>query len=277
MSAGCIFEFSDPTRYVQTVFEIAKKGNPGWSVRAWARRMRQRNPAMLAAVLSGKRRLTAEWVERIAGDLRLTAEERRYFHLLVKARQATSPTEQRLFEELLLDMRGSTKDQVFPIDQFRVIADWYHLAMLELAHIPGFKADPAWLRARLRPATDLAQLQQALDRLARLGLLKSGDDGKVRRFSVERILIDPKRRADAARKFHSQMLAHASAALEELEVDQRFFQGSMVPLTRAGYEELCGRIASFQKQACRLGSQSEGAEVYFVGTQLIPLTQGDQS
>lgn len=35
------------------------------------------------------------------------------------------------------------------MDQFAIIADWYHFAILNLINTPGFKSDISWIAKRL--------------------------------------------------------------------------------------------------------------------------------
>src|SRR5262249_42940124 len=58
-------------------------------------------------------------------------------------------------------------------DAARVIADWYHYAILELTRLHNFKPDSGWIARVLGITPD--QVNLALSRLIRLGLLEMAD------------------------------------------------------------------------------------------------------
>ncbi len=56
-------------------------------------------------------------------------------------------------------------------DQFRFVADWYHMALLELFSLQDFYSKPSWMARKLN--LDESLVVEALARLQRVGLVKS--------------------------------------------------------------------------------------------------------
>lgn len=67
----------------------------------------------------------------------------------------------------------SAEDSTYKLisqDIFATIADWYHLAILDLSLMKDFKSSPSWISARL--GISVLEAKIAVDRLVRLGFFK---------------------------------------------------------------------------------------------------------
>lgn len=76
---------------------------------------------------------------------------------------------------LQVPKRGTSFKPLTPV-KFEQISDWYSFAILELATLPKFEFNPAWIIDQLgitRP-----EAKHALNTLKRLGLLYQSKEGK---------------------------------------------------------------------------------------------------
>lgn len=128
--------------------------NPSFSVRAFAGRLGLQ-PSATNEILRGERRVSRKMAERIANRLHLDPSER--VELL------------RGFEEAKSKKRDEIGGDYLKLtaDQFRILSDWLHFAILNLISTQDFKHDSAWIAKRL--AVSESQTKTALDRLLRLG------------------------------------------------------------------------------------------------------------
>ena len=119
-------------QFLREEFQRRKQRNSQFSLRAFARWL-QISPAQLSQILSGKRPVTVKTIAKIARKLDLSPAQQQ--RLLRATQKPQLPQAQSL---------TSLRE-----DQFRLISDWYHLAILSLTRVPGAKADPRWISARL--------------------------------------------------------------------------------------------------------------------------------
>jgi uncharacterized protein (TIGR02147 family) len=138
------------------------RNNPRYSLRAFARLL-EMSPGALSEILKGKRPLSVKLAHQMADRLGWSeAELSQLLRLCVQEQSSrqglTSP-----------DSLTSYATRELSEDVFRIIADWYCLAILSLAEIPEFRADARWIAKRLK--ISVHQSAEALTRLERVGLL----------------------------------------------------------------------------------------------------------
>lgn len=135
-------------------FREGQLRNPRWSQRAFAQRLGVSSGA-LSEMMKGKRSISAPLKKKMAEALQL------------------SPLEQiDFFEADLPENLRPARHEYFrlSVDQFHLIADWWHFAILNLLRTKGFRLEQGWITSRLGLETKV--VSSALDRLFRMGLLK---------------------------------------------------------------------------------------------------------
>lgn len=127
--------------------------NPKYSLRAFARAI-EVDASILSKVLRGERYFSEELAIRVLDRIDLSYEEREWFlSSLARARveaglRRSSPAQKRRLAELARE-RSRELTRELTIDQFKIVADWYHYAILELTRVEGFRNEPAWIAGRL--------------------------------------------------------------------------------------------------------------------------------
>ncbi|RYZ69031.1 MAG: DUF4423 domain-containing protein, partial [Proteobacteria bacterium] len=149
---------SSAQEFLKTEFEKRKKQNPSFSLRAFSKWLNV-SPAQVSQMLAGKRTITPETLNKIA------------------LRVGSSPLERNdllstLVRSLVVEHNPKALERkLLAEDQFRLIADWYHMAILSLTKLKGSKPDPRWIARRLGISAEEANL--ALSRLVRMKLLET--------------------------------------------------------------------------------------------------------
>jgi uncharacterized protein (TIGR02147 family) len=241
---------------LREIFLKRKKKNPAYSHRAFARDLGV-SQTYISLLLADKRQLGQEAALRLCQSLKLTGERCRAF---LESSQDNSST-------------ARVKPPVFSIelDQFRTIAEWFHLPLLDLATTRDFRADAKWISKRLRITT--VQAREAFDRLCRLGLLTE-QDGKWRKTQIN--LEIPTRKAhQAVRQFHSQMIDKAKDALQDAgdrAFENREISGITIALNPAKIPLARKRIVEFQEELAALLTDDDCTEVHQLNVQFFPLT-----
>jgi uncharacterized protein (TIGR02147 family) len=184
-----IYEFQDPVSFLDATFKNAQLKNPRFSMRSWAKQLGLSNVAMLSLVFSRKRRLLPSLASKISQYFlereEFTQIEARYFDMLVLFSNALSIEEKKFYQSILSSLRPDQSFSTLELDQMRLIADWWHIAILEMTHLKIFKSDPRWISLRLGESVNEGQVKDAIDRLLRLKLLECSPEGVLKKATKE--------------------------------------------------------------------------------------------
>ncbi|MBF0313715.1 MAG: TIGR02147 family protein [Oligoflexia bacterium] len=240
------------------VFAEAQLRNSSYSLRAYARRLGL-SPSALSEILHGKRRASRKLVKR-------TIE-----------RLALSPAEADAILGLFPIKGNGKKLQVgipsermeLTMDQFHLISEWYHFAILSLAETVDFKSDEEWIAKRLN--LKILEVKNAIARLLRLGLLAQKEDGTWWPTGIHYSTTDEV--SDVAlRKAHAFNLELARTSLERDFVSERDFISSTMAIDRSKLPLAKKMIREFRKKLSETLEVGEKNEVYKICINLFPLS-----
>ena len=230
---------------------LRRSRNTLYSMRAFARDLNL-GVGSLSEVLSGKRELSKSNLLKVLQNIELPPDLK---NGLLKKDTIKSPASEDV-HRLLLD------------DQFRLISDWYYIAILNLAKLRINKADPKWIAKRLN--IELYQAIEALERLQRLGLLKIAKQRLVR--TAQPLTTSSNLPSTAIRKHHTQNLQLAEKSLNRDPVNIREFASVTMPVNLKNLPKLKALLLKTRKKAADLLEDSHATEVYTLSFQLFPLT-----
>lgn len=142
--------------------EVARRcaKNPRYSLRAFARHLGM-DHSTLSQLVRGRRPFTPRTIERLGARLRLAPEA--VVKFLEAEREPSEPWTAREARTLTADAAS-------------LLAEWHHYAILELTRLPSFEPDVRWIGRVLGLTPD--EVNVALNRLLRLGLLEMSDAGR---------------------------------------------------------------------------------------------------
>lgn len=233
---------SDYRLFLQRELSERRAHNPRYSMRAFAQNLGI-SPSGLCQILSGKRPLARRTADTIADRLGLAPDARA---ALLGAPQPY---------------------QKISVDDFNVIAEWYHYGILALAHLDDHQTDTAWVAARL--GIGVREARAGISRLKRLGLLAE-DSGRFRQTT--RPLSTPLGISSAAvRSFHRQILSKAIASLELDPAEDRDMGAVTMTIGRDKLPQARELIKTFRREMRALMEHGPKESIYVLSTQLFPL------
>jgi uncharacterized protein (TIGR02147 family) len=243
-------------------------------MRAYARDLNL-SPSRLSEVLARKNGFSTKSAASIAKRIDLDTEEESWFCDLVAAKHARSLAHRREAEARVRTRLASPKETLLKRDEFRFIADWYFLALVELIGTRGFQSKPAWIAKRLG-ITALAA-EDAVLTLKRLGII-ADRDGTLRVVGEFRTTTDSVP-SKAIRKYHSQMILKAERALQSQPVEERDISGIVMPVATQDLPLVRKMIQDFRRELNRVvGSTSPSKdEVYSLSVQFFRLSEKETS
>lgn len=225
----------------------ARAKNPSYSLRAFSSRLGIQVSA-LSEILNGKRVISKKMGLRILLGLGL------------------SPIE----SENILSDSNKDEESNLSLDYFKAVSDWYYFAILSLAEISDFKADPEWISKRLNISK--REAKSALDRLIKLEMLIE-EDGVFKASGIQ--YKTPTDIANISLKNHTiQTLELATNSVVNDPVEKRDFSTVTMAIDPSNIDEAKRMIKSFRKRLSKKLESGNKKEVYKLAIQLFPLSRG---
>jgi uncharacterized protein (TIGR02147 family) len=251
-------------------FDRRKTFNQAYSLRAYSRDLGISAPR-LGQILKKREGLSVQSAEKIARRLKLTEQKKHWFCSSVGLLHARSFKTRREYEKKIQNYK--TEAKIFSelhLEYFKVIADWYHFAILELTYLKDFQNNPQWIAEVLGIST--SEVASAIERMKSLGLL-SDVNGKL--TDTFKFLATPSDVPSASlKKFNSQLIKMALAALYEQEVGDREIAANIFSIAKNKIPLFKEKLRDFRRELEREANQGKEKDaVYCLSMQLFQLTR----
>jgi uncharacterized protein (TIGR02147 family) len=255
----------DYRKILRNELEDRCQKNPRYSLRSFARDLGVSAPR-LSRILNGRHGLSGEAAREIARRLNLSPSEQELFGTLVESEHARTSIVRNAARVRASEL--NTAFQALGLDSFRVISDWYHLAILELTLVEGFQSDPAWIADQL--GITQIEARSAVDRLLKFDLLKK--TGGALRATGSNFANPEGLPNDAIRKFHRQILARADQALNFQGAEERESSNLTIAIDESTLPKARKLIREFTRKFDReLSQASKKTRVYNLTVQFFGL------
>ncbi len=231
--------------YLTTELERRCQTNPQYSLRAFAKSLAI-DSSYLSKILNGKRTLSEKGVLSLAEKLDFPEEITRDLRRLSEKTTLTS-----------LD-----------VDQFRIIADWYHYAILEMTRLDDFRPDVKWISEYL--GISFGESLAAVERLKRCELLIEDETGKW--HAQSNTTIRHKFSNAAFRQMQKQILLQAVAAMENIALERRDQSSITMCIDTSQLPIAKEKLKAFRREFMELlESGSKKDAVYQMSLALFPV------
>lgn len=266
--------FKQSAEILKSIYLARKDRNPKYSARAFARDL-ELSQSLVSLIMNGKRNLTLAQAIKIATLLENSKSGLEEAEKILVQTIKTLPGGGRLLQnrdgDNLIAKEISYRE--IEIEKLKVISEWFHLPILDLATTCDFKSDPVWIASRLGISKDDATA--AMDRLVTVGLAKIEND--VFKKVTSKIDFNTEKSESFVRSYHSQMISLAKSQLEladQKSFEARDISGITFAVSKNKISVAKKKIAHFQKELANLLSDgNECHEVYQLNIQLFPLTK----
>ncbi len=238
-------------------FKEIQLRNPQWSQRAFAQKLGVSSGA-LSEIMKGKRTMTPRLKMKIAGALQLSPSEQLDF-----------------FDDDLPSHMRPVRHEYFQLseDQFHLLSDWWHYAILNLVKTKGFSSDHVWMAQRLGLPKKV--VAEAWDRLFRLGLLKRSQGKVIREYP--RIATNDDLFDLSIQRAHIEDTKLIEKSLMEVPVHLRDHTSVTLVMNKKNIKKAKEMIRAFQdsfsEEIETKAKEGPGEEVFRLSISLFPLTQ----
>lgn len=269
-----VFATLDHRAYLADWFAWKKTSNRRFSHRAFARAAGQKSPSLALSVIQGKRNFTEETLQGFCRAMKLSAAEADYYRMLWLFDMARTEEERNAAWRRIASTRHFRQARAVEGAAFDYLSNWYLPAIRELACCPGFRAEPAWVAAQLRPAISERQAEEALATLVDLGMIVVAADGTAEVREVS--LATPHEVAGlAVHNYHRQMLDRARDSIIQMAPEERQLSAITVAVPADLLPELKQHIHRFMEDMLERCDATAAApdQVLQLGVQLTPLSR----
>lgn len=240
--------------------------NGRYSIRAFAKALAL-DAGSLSRVLAGKQIPGPKMGNKICRNLGLGPAEQQAFLQSLAIRQAQRSLQR--ISPVLREFRGSApapKD--LQVDLYKVIADWYHVALLELTYVEGFRPDTHWIAKQL--GITILEAKLALDRLELLGLVERKGKTLVK-VDHQLSTTDKELSTQALRKNQRQWLEKAIDSLDNDPIEERSVTSMTMAIDPDKLPLARKAISEFNRHLCRLLEDGRRRRVYNLEVALYPV------
>jgi uncharacterized protein (TIGR02147 family) len=247
--------------------ELSKRceRNASYSIRSFAKSL-ELDAGALSRILSGKQIPSMKVVERLLSKLDLSHEQKEVFLKSVAEVQRQRGLQRLAPAFKRIEGRLAQKD--LSIDLYRVIADWYHVAILEMTLTKNFQSNVISIAKQL--GISRTETKLALERLLDLGLLKL-ERGRLIKTDVQLSTTDKHLTTPALRKNQKQFLEKAIASLDQDPIEKRSHTSMTMAIDPSKMNQAKKLIRDFNKSMCELLESGEQKQVYNLQIALYPL------
>lgn len=242
-----------------------KSKNPSFSIRALAKKVGLQASAT-NEILKGERRISYKIAEKIANNLLLDPTEKMNLLKDFPQKMTRKSKHKEGQEKDLSQMKLSTQ-------QFELISDWSHYAILNLIETKNFIQTPEAIAERLNLSPK--KIQESLNNLLCLNLVHYEDGILKRTFKQTNTTDDV--RSISLQKMHISDMEMAKQKLSEVDVTLRDFTSYTLAFDIKLLPKVKELIRTFQDNVDELMAEASPTEVYKMNTYIYPLTKLDKT
>jgi uncharacterized protein (TIGR02147 family) len=265
-----VFNYSNAQQFLRDSFESKRRQNPLFSVRSWAQQMGLKGHSSLVFFMRGQRKIRPNHIPNLLKGLRLSEGEEKFWSALVHLDNADSEEEKTFFLNQLKLLHPAQEYNVLEVEKFRLVADWLHMALLEMTKLADFESEPEWIQKRLAFQVDIHQIQEALNRLVNLNLMRLENGRYVK--TNERLTTPNDRASECIREHHKQVMQNGFKAIEQQDVSERVLNSCAMTVDASKINEAKELILKFRQDMAKLMEKPSGDETYQLSVQFFKLT-----
>lgn len=242
------------------------KANQAYSMRAFARDCGVSH-VLMSLVLNGKRNLSMNSALKICKELEFDQDDKDYFVSLLEFQSTRDEAVREHIRHRLAKYLQHNEAYILELEQFALISDWHHFAILEMTKLTKPITSKSIARAL---GISLIEAESALQRLQSLKLIEL-KNGKMQKTSkvFETPTDTP---SQYIRNYHRAVIEKAVRALEIQTVDMREISSITVAIDKSDIPAAKKIINRFKRELSQMLSRSQKKDsVYQCNVQFFRL------
>jgi uncharacterized protein (TIGR02147 family) len=248
----------DPRVWLEAEYLERRQRNPAYSLRAFAKLL-DLPSGRVSQLLSQKRPFTKNLGQRIA--LRLNYDPVKTHRLLTAIQTTRAGRRIRPSQE---------KYRALDMDEFQLIADPNHFAILSLVETENFQGGEKEAAAHF--GISRIEARAAIERLIRIGLLKKKGK-RIALASSPGLATTSDIRSAALRESHKKVLDHARESIDSVALELRDITSMTMAIDPSRLPEAKEKIKLMRRSLSEFLEKGHRTDVYRLNIQLVPVTK----
>ncbi|MBF0492419.1 MAG: TIGR02147 family protein [Deltaproteobacteria bacterium] len=258
---------------MKELFAFKKQESATFSFRNFSRLAGLKSSNFLKLVMDGKRNLSPQSIHQVAKAFKLPKGEADFFETLVFFNQAQNMEEKKNYYERIQKFQRYKEAKPLDASQYVYFSNWYFVALRELVLLMDFKEDPRWINKKLGTRINPDEIKRAIRILLEIKLLTRDKQGRLQQCE-EKISTSPEMGALAIINYHREMIAKASASIEESKTVHRDLSALTVAISKEQYDKIRRKMDELREEIHELSTQSSARQaIYQINFQIFNLTE----
>ncbi len=268
-----ITNYQKAYEFLKDAFGTKQEKNPQFSLRAWSKQLGMASHAPLNLMLAGKRPIPKKYLPQFIKSLDLKPREGLYLETLIEFNQAKSIVEKEMYFSRLKELAPSEPVNLVEMETFKYLGDPLHCIILDMTDLKDFSTDPKWIQDRLQMKVSLKQIDEVLNRLLTLGLVKEFKGKMIK--THQHITNRPDVADFGSQQYHKNVSQLAIDLISEQPVLEREFNGYSLNIKKNKIPEAKLLIRAFVKDFIQQieDPSTTGEETYQLNVQFFGLTK----
>ncbi len=271
-----IFEYDDYRVFLQDYFSAKKKEMPTFSQRYFAKKAGFNAHNFCTLVISGKRNLSIDSIQKIVRATGLKGKSATYFENLVYLNQSTTLQDKDYYFKRLKQAGKKTNFYCLHKKQFFFYEKWYYPVVRELLTLRDWKGDYSALAKAVCPPIPVQDARNAVELLEQNGLVKKDATGVY--SLADEFVTSAQVPGFIKKKARRDVLMKGIETIETIEPHQKYVAYSTITMSRGLFDEVRGLLDETRQKILSLVAEDGAAdEVYEVVFQVFPVTNLEKS
>lgn len=268
MNLELLIQDLDYRQILKNEFTHRQERNPSYSLRSFARDLNL-SPSRLSEVLNGKGDLSSQSLLDVGHRLSIPTEEILAMQAAMVYKNSASAEVKETAAKYLENYTYKNRFSQLTSDTFKILADWYHFAILSAMEMIYYDGSITYLSRVLR--LEDQTVQEALDRMIAHNMVRFHDNkyfptGEI--FSTSNDVA-----SDALKESHRQNFDLAKNALTEVDLLLRDITSATICIDMDKLPEAKKMIKEFRRNLSRFLESGKKNAVYNINIQLHPISE----
>jgi uncharacterized protein (TIGR02147 family) len=277
MSMPDIFTYTDYRTYLDDYQKEARKKNPKFSHRFFARKAGISSSGLLSNIMKGRRNLSEALIRKFISALELSKKEENYFEALVRFNQSSSPEDRNKYYMRMMQL-SPLKTTVLNRSRYAFFRKWWYSAIRELLNFYTFTGDYQQLALKLDPPISEPQAKEAVATLEELDMIRKDTDGIYRQTEHFITTGDNRERSLNIQNFQLATMDLARKSLLYHTRDVRHISTLTLTLSRESQQIARREIEDLQNRLLALAKRDQNVDTVFqINFQMFPLSRPEET
>ncbi len=140
-----IYDYEDPSQFLNDSWEQKKSKNAHFTIRSWAKQLGVNSHGTLYDIVKGKRHLPKKYFLSVCRSLKLNTKESLYLETMIELKKAKSEKVKVYYKQRLTEISPKKSLNYYEIESFHFLKNPLHMAIIELTTLNDFQSDIDWI------------------------------------------------------------------------------------------------------------------------------------